>query len=264
MQPHKIVYYDDPLNDDFAGNDINKKPLPNNFKYVHKNPFYWFGSLLVYWLIAKPILWIVGKIGYGIRIQGKKNLRKIRHEGAFYYGNHTQIADGWLVQCYLSGCKRSYIIADRDAMSIKGVRTLVQMIGCLPVPESPKEHEGFVDAIRYHIAKRHGIVIYPEAHIWPYSTRIRPFTDASFVYPSELGAPVVPFCVTYRKRKFRPNKPPRMTVHVRRPIYPDMSLSLPERKKKLRDAVYDFMLDRATEDENEEWISYLPRKKEKQ
>ena len=55
-----------------------------------------------------------------------------------------------------------------------------------------------------------------------------------------------------------------MTVHVGRPIYPDMSLSLPERKKKLRDAVYDFMLDRATEDENEEWISYLPRKKEKQ
>ena len=181
MQPHKIVYYDDPLNDDFAGNGIDKKPLPKKFKYVHKNPFYWFGSLLVYWLIAKPILWLVGKIGYGIRVQGKKNLRKIR----------------------LSGCKRSYIIADRDAMSIQGVRTLVQMIGCLPVPESPKEHEGFVDAIHYHIAKRHGIVIYPEAHIWPYSTRIRPFTDASFVYPSELGAPVVPFCVTYRKRKFR-------------------------------------------------------------
>ena len=54
-----------------------------------------------------------------------------------------------------------------------------------------------------------------------------------------------------------------MTVHVGKPIYPNMRKSLPERKKELRDRVYDYMIDRACEDENVEWVSYVRKKEEK-
>jgi hypothetical protein len=51
------------------------------------------------------------------------------------------------------------------------------------------------------LSKKPGIMIFPEAHIWPYSTHIRPFGDESFVYPAELGAPVLAIATTYRPRK---------------------------------------------------------------
>lgn len=36
----KIIYYKDEQNDDFAGNNIEKKPLGDDFKYVHTNIVY--------------------------------------------------------------------------------------------------------------------------------------------------------------------------------------------------------------------------------
>ena len=51
-----------------------------------------------------------------------------------------------------------------------------------------------------------------------------------------------------------------MVVHVGKPIYPDLTLSLAERKAKLRKKVYDFMLDMSAEDENVEYISYVRAK----
>ena len=42
---HRVTrYYRDPLNDDFALNGIEPKPLPENFKYVRRNPFYKIGE----------------------------------------------------------------------------------------------------------------------------------------------------------------------------------------------------------------------------
>lgn len=261
MKIKKTVYYEDLLRDDFANNGIRHKPLPENFKFVHKDPISGILSFLVYRLIALPVLWIVGKISKGVIVKGKKNLKSLRHKPVFFYGNHTQIADAWLVQTTMTA-KKCAIIANQDATSIPGIRYLVSLLGCVPVPETPEEHKKFVEAIRYHVKKKHGIVIYPEAHIWPYYTRIRPFGNASFVYPAEMGVPVVPFCVTYRQRKIFKNASPLMTVHVGKPIYPKMDLPLTARKDALRGAVYEYMLDKSCEDENVEYIRYLPKKKE--
>ena len=38
MQPKKIVYYTDPLKDDFAGPKIAHRPRPDTYKYVHYDP----------------------------------------------------------------------------------------------------------------------------------------------------------------------------------------------------------------------------------
>lgn len=259
----KIVYYKDALNDDFAQTNIVKKPFPKKFKYVHRrNPFWSVLSFFLYHFLAFPILWLVGKIGYGVKVKGKKNLRILRRRGVFFYGNHTQIADAWTVQCFLRKGKKAYVLADSDAISIPFIRPLVMMLGCLPIPDM--EHkEDFEEAIKYRYHQKKAIVIYPEKHIWPYCTHIRNYPDDSFVYPASYGAPVVAFCVTYRKARFFPNhRRPKMTVHVSRPFYPDMTKSIPERKKELRDSVYEFMLDYSAEEENVEYISYLPAPKE--
>ena len=261
MKPKKTVYYDDLLHDDFAGTKITKRPLPKDYKYVRRGPFSRFFSMILYRLVAIPLLYLPVKIKYGIKVKGRKNLRLIRHQGCFFYGNHTQIIDAMSVQLFVSR-RRTYIVADQDATSIRGIRTLLNLLGCIPVPENPEEHRKFIDCIQYRIRQHRRISIFPEAHIWPYSTHIRPYDDAAFIYPAELGVPAVPICVTYRERKFRKNAKPAITIHVGKPIFPDMKLGLGDRKKELRDKAYEFMLEMSGEEENVEYIQYLPRKKE--
>lgn len=264
MKKPKIVYYEDALNDDFAGTKIRHKPLPKKYKYVHKKNILWIAfSFILYYIVAIPLFWLTGKLIYGVQVKGRKNMRRLRAQPVFFYGNHTQICDAWNIQTFIAGPKRCYITADQDATSIPCIRGFVTMLGCLPVPEKPDEAVKFKEAIKYRIWQRAGIIIYPERHIWNYSTHIRPFPSDSFVYPAELGTAVVAVSCTYRARKVFKNLPPLITLHVSKPIYPDMSLSLPERKEDLRKKVYNFLLDHSSEDENVEYIAYRKKPAEK-
>ena len=87
------------------------------------------------------------------------------------------------------------------------------------------------------------ICIYPEAHIWPFYTKIRPFADTSFKYPLQYKTPVFCFTNVYQKRRFSKN--PRMVTYVDGPFFADENLPPKERRKVLRDAVYQKMCERA-------------------
>lgn len=259
MKAKKIVYYEDALNDEFSGTKIKRIPL-GNYKYYSNNIFHRALSWFLYWVIAFPILWLIAKVGYGVKTVGKKNRRLLRGQGVFIYGNHTQIIDAFTGQIFAARGKRTYIVCNQDTTSIKGIRWLVNMLGCIPTPENPAEAEKYKECIHKRIKQKRGISIFPEAHIWPYSTHIRPFGDESFSFPAELGTPVMAMAATYRPRRFLKSFPPKITLHLSRPFYPNMKLSLPERKKQLRDFVYDYLLDRAAEEENVEYIAYVKKK----
>lgn len=99
------------------------------------------------------------------------------------------------------------------------------------------------------------VTIFPEAHIWPYYTKIRPFGAASFKYPVKLQVPV--FCIThcYRKRKF--GKRPRIVSFVDGPFYPDQSLPVGEATQKLRDQIYATMCERAEKYSDYAYADYI-------
>ncbi|MFA6620654.1 MAG: 1-acyl-sn-glycerol-3-phosphate acyltransferase [Bacilli bacterium] len=257
----KIVYYDDLLNDEFSGTHIKRKPLGNHFKYIHRNWLWKFFSYFFYYCLALPILWLVSKLGWGVKVVGRKQLKKLRLHGYFIYCNHTQIGDGFFPQCFVSGLRRNYIISNDDSVSLFGLRNFVMMLGNLPLPDSPEHTQIFIDAIEYHYKRGCAITIFPEAHIWPYSTRIRPFGPQSFVYPASLLAPVIATCVTYEERKLFRFLPPRVVMHISSPIYPNPDLALPERSAELQKAVYRYMVDTASSLENVEYVEYRPRNK---
>lgn len=265
MKEKKIVYYDDPLKDDFAGTKSFKhKPLPKNFKFYHKSPLYWFFSGLVYYIIAIPVFWIVGKVVYGFKIRGKRKFRKtwMGKKGFFVYGNHTCIGDAFFAPVWLIPPRRTFVLCSNEAVSKAALRPIETMIGALPLPSYNEQRKAFLDAIEAHIKRGHAILIFPEAHIWPYSTRIRPFTEQSFTYPASLGRPVVATCVTYEKRKILRFLPPRVVMHVSGVFEPDMSKPLGERTKLLREQVYTYMVEVSSSLDNYESIRYLPRKKD--
>ncbi|MFA5481343.1 MAG: lysophospholipid acyltransferase family protein [Bacilli bacterium] len=256
--PKKVIYYRDLLNDDFAGTKINRKNLDENFVYVHRNIFWQIASFFVYYFFALPILFITCKLALGVKVINRRAIKKVKNSGYFIYGNHTQIMDAFITQVLITRLRKTFIIADPDAVSIPGIRALVMMLGCLPLPSTVGGTRKFLEAIKYHIEKKKAILIFPEAHIWPYATLIRPFSSSSFRYPATLGAPVVPIVTTYQARRgiFKKCLRPRMVVTVGEPIFPNLTLSLKEMMQDLRDQTYNFMLEHSSKPGNVEYYRY--------
>ena len=100
-----------------------------------------------------------------------------------------------------------------------------------------------VEEIGKKITAKKCVMIYPEAHIWPYYTGIRPFRELSFRYPVQYQTPVFCLTNTYQKRRF--SKRPRIVTYIDGPFYPDGTLSMKQQKQKLRDEVYERMKERA-------------------
>ena len=255
-QDKRIVYYTDELNDDFAGTDIKTCDIGDDFKFINKNPLWRAAAAVVYYLIAFPIVWLISYIGYGLRIKNRRAVRKVRG-GYFLYANHTQMLTDAFAPSIISFPKRAHVVANPDAVSIKGIRQLVMMLGVIPLPASLKMMRPFRDAVEARYGQNRTVTIYPEAHIWPYYTGIRPFGAASFAYPVRLNAPCIAYVTTYRRRKIFKNARPLVTITLSDPFYPDPTLSEREAKQKLRDEIYDFMCAVAKSEDNYSYITYI-------
>ncbi|MBQ7346891.1 MAG: hypothetical protein IJW55_02960 [Clostridia bacterium] len=239
----KTVYYSDELNDEFSG--ISKKTLTvdEHFPYLHQNPFWNLAAFFVYRVIMTPFAFLYGKLKFGLRIEGRRKLKEIRGQGIFLFGNHTLMAGDAFIPNLVTFPRRTYVVVHADNLSTKGTKNWVQMSGGLPLPTAFSGMRKFLEAMETRILQGHCIVIYPEAHIWPYYRGIRPFGSASFRYPVRFDAPVYATTTTFQKKRF--GKTPRVTVYVDGPFYPDRSIAPREREKQLRDAVYETMCRRA-------------------
>ncbi len=252
------IYYQNELEDEIIDFKINKKKIDENYKYIHKNIFYRFFSCLSYRLIALPIAFFF-KLNHHIHFKNKKILKPFKKTGYFIYGNHTnQFSDGFS-PALINHAKKPYLIVNSDNVSMPFLGKLTPMWGALPLPDNLAAGKNFHQAIKYHVDKHHPIIIYPEAHLWPYYTKIRPFDSKSFRYPVEYNKPAFTFTTTYHLRK--QGKRPRIDIYVDGPFYPDESLDIQSRRQKLRDEVYSKMCERASLSDYE-YVKYIRRKKD--
>lgn len=171
----KVVYYSDPLNNDFAGTDIKQKKIKDNYVFIHKNPLWYILEFVVYRIIATPLVTVFMKVAYGLKIKNRKVLRECKNQGYFLYGNHTSILSDAYAPTIISFIRKAFIIVNPDAISIPVIGHVIQMLGGIPLPTSYAPMKNYMQAISTHIKTKQSIMIYPEAHLWPYCTFIRPF-----------------------------------------------------------------------------------------
>ena len=242
MQKTKTIYYSDPVNDDFAGTNIKTISVDKDFSYLHNSIFWKIASWFLYFIIAMPVMWIVAKIYLGLKIENRNVLRSLRKKGYFLYGNHTRALDAF-VSPLVTFPQKSYVIAGADAVSLPGLKNIMLMLGVLPIPTEANGMRNFMKAISTRCQEGYPITLYPEAHIWPFYTEIRDFSDTSFRYAVKESAPAVAMVATYRKRKglFRFIKTPGMTITLSEPFYPEAELSPKQAQKKLKDQIYEQM-----------------------
>jgi len=255
----KVIYYSDALNDDFAGTNINTRSISEDYDYVPSSPLWKAAAFVVYRIIATPLVWLICRLVCGLRIKNRKALRQLRGKGFFMYGNHTHGMADAFTPTLTAFPHRAHIVVNPDAVSIPGLGQIVAMLGAMPLPDSVGGMRNLRNAIEHRYGQGRVIAIYPEAHIWPYYTGVRPFSASSFAYPVRLNAPCVAFAATYRQRRIFKSLPPLMTVTVSEPFYPDSTLSGHAARQKLRDEVYDFLRQTVCTPENYEYIRYEKR-----
>ena len=132
------------------------------------------------------------------------------------------------------------------------------MLGAIPIPGIKSAMKKFLETIEYRIKNGNSITIFPEAHIWPYYTKIRPFKAVSFKYPVQLNVPS--FCVTNTYQSYgKNNDKVRLVSYIDGPFYPDKNCkTMKEKQQNLRDKIYNQMCKRA-ENSNVEVIKYIKK-----
>ena len=254
---NKIIYYEDELNDEFSKSSIEPRIIDENYKYVHKNPLWNLCSFVLQNILSVPIKILYAKIKFRIKYIGKEKIKPYRNEGYFIYGNHTQPFADTFIPSIPMYPKRNFLIVNPVNISLKGTGTLVEMLGAMPIPSNKSAMKNFLEAIKQKINKGYAITIYPEAHIWPYYTKIRPFKDVSFKYPVQLEKPA--FCITNTYQSYgKNNKKIKIVSYIDGPFFPNKELTLKEQQKELRNKIYNCM-DEKSKNSNIEHIKYIKK-----
>lgn len=243
MDKRTVIYYDDELNDEFSVAQITPKRIDGSYRYINDSPFKKFTHFFWYRVVATPMAFLYTKWAFHHQIVGKQVLQSYRRTGYFLYGNHTQDIGDALMPSMLNFPKDDYVIVHPNNVSMPYLGRITPSLGALPLPDDMTAYRHFLSAVEQRIAEGHAVVIYPEGHIWPFYTGIRPFTEVSFSYPVKCRAPVFCFTNTYQKR--RRSKKPKIVTYVDGPFFPDATLSPREQKQHLRDQVYACMCERA-------------------
>ena len=239
----ETIYFSDPLHDEFSTMEIHAEPITEDYQYLRDQGF--FGPIkrsFLFNLVGKPIAFFYLKTKFRHEIVGRWKLKPYRKQAIFVYGNHTQIIGDALMPAFILSPRFINVIVHPNNIHIPGIGKFVPLLGGLPLPGNAAAKENFTKAIATRVSQHQPIVIYPEAHIWPYYTGIRPFPADSFSYPVYYGAPVFCFTNTYHKRK---NGEVRIRTYVDGPFFPDYDALPKDARESLRNEVYNTMCERA-------------------
>lgn len=239
----KTVYYSDELHDEFSGVSRNTMTIDDTYVYKHTNPLWLFCRFVVYRVIMTPVAYLYLRIKFRAKFVNREVLKQAAGESIFLFGNHTQIPGDGYIPTTLVFPKDCSVIVNADNVSLPGTLTFMKMVGAVPLPNKISGMRNYMNYLAELSKGNTCIAVFPEAHIWPYYTGIRPFPDDSFRYPVMYGLKTYCLTTTYQQRG-RSGKV-NMTIFVDGPFSVNPELPRKEGIRDLRDRVYETMRGRS-------------------
>jgi 1-acyl-sn-glycerol-3-phosphate acyltransferase len=254
MDNRKVIYYKDELNDEFSTAQITPRVIDEKYKY--KRGIFWNAcSYIVQNVLSMPVKIGYSKLKFRIKYIGKEKVKPYKNTGYFIYVNHTQPFGDTHIPSLAIYPKRNFFIVNPENVSIKPWGWLIELLGAIPIPGNKKAMKNFMDVIKDRIQNNSAITIYPEAHIWPYYTKIRPFKAVSFTYPAQMDKPV--FCMTNTYQRVGNKEKAKIVTYIDGPFFANKEFTSKEQKLDLRNRVYETMCERS-KNSNIEIIEYRP------
>jgi len=174
-----------------------------------------------YWLV-----WLVAKLLFRFRIEGKSNIPK---GGAIIAPNHASYWDPPLVGASVSGYD-VYFMAKRELFRFPIFGTILKLIHTFPVERGKQDIAAFRKALRVLNGGK-TLVVFPEGGRGK-GGRLRPPQPGIAWLAHKTKFPVVPTLVvnTHRIKEF-----PRVTVRFGSPIYFEKGETEENEKSRYRD-----------------------------
>lgn len=241
----RVIYYRDELNDEFAGDHIKAKKIDGSYRYIRQSGSDRVAHVFWYHMIAIPLAKAYMKMHFQHRIENRQVLKQANGQAYYMYGNHTHSLGDALIPTLVNRPVDVKTIVHPNNVSMPVLGRITPFLGALPLPDDREALKHFMSSLAYAGQQKECIMIYPEAHIWPYYTKIRPFKDSSFRYPVQQHLPVFCLTNTYQKRKM--SHVPQIVTYIDGPFYADEALPVKQQKQMLRDQVYKMMCRRAKE-----------------
>lgn len=238
----RVFYYESEEDDPIKTSEQEKKEevrLPEGYEFIPKNIF-----VKIYSAILFRIFWIFGqwyeKSYWQARFYGREKLKKVKGKGYLIYANHTNPFHDVFGPAIMAD-RRIFTIISPVNLKVPGIGKLLPYIGGLPLGKTKEEKAAFNDAIDKRLSEGKVLVIYPEAHVWPFATKARKFPagNRSFKYATRNNLPIFTMTTTYHKREGR--ELPRIDAYLDGPFYPDESLGEEEAREKLMNEAYESM-----------------------
>ena len=247
IPPEERVFYyeseeDDPIKTDEQEAKV-EVGLPDGYEFIPKNPFVKLYSAVLF--RAFKLFGQYYERGYWqVKIHGREKLKKAKGKGYVMYANHTNPFHDVFGPA-IAADRRIFTIISPVNLKIPGIGKTLPYIGGLPLGKTKKEKQEFNNAVDKRLAQKKCLVIYPEAHVWPYATKIRKFPagDKSFKYAARNDLPIFTMTTTYHKRKDKKRGDlPRMDIYIDGPFWPDSAKGEDENRAELAKKAYDSMV----------------------
>ena len=242
----RIFYYESEEDDPIKTDEQEKKVevgLPEGYEFIPKNVFVRMYSAFlfrVFWVFGQ---WYERKY-WQVKVYGRDKLKKAKGKGYVIYANHTNPFHDVFGPA-VAADRRIFTIISPVNLLVPGIGKKLPLIGGLPLGKTKEEKQAFNDAVDKRLAQKKCLVIYPEAHVWPYATKIRKFPagDRSFKYATRNNLPIFTMTTTYHKRKDKKHGDlPKMDVYLDGPFWPDADKTEEQNRTKLAKEAYDSMV----------------------
>lgn len=248
----RMVYYHS-FGDDVVESGDQQHTVPDDYVWVREDKAFRVISAFLYGL-AGFLSPVYCRCFLHMRIVNKELLDQYTDGGCCLFANHTQPIGDALLPVWVNRKRRIYVIVSPANLGIPVIGKAIPYLGALPATGRMQDLRKLNRAITQRLQEKQCLVVYPEAHVWPYYTDIRPFEKASFLYPVSENVPTYCMTTTYQKRRF--GKKPRATVYIDGPFFPLQEGSRRERAMDLQMQVYECMKKRS-QSSDYEYIRYV-------
>lgn len=192
------------------------------------------------------VVFPVTHLTHGLRIYGRKNLRKHKEElknGAITVSNHVFM---WDYLCVLKAIRPhiSYFPAWKPNFE-SGFQPFMRILGGMPIPEGDiHAMMSFKKSMDEVVESGRWLHVFAEGSLWYFYPDIRPLKPAVFQYAVKYNKPLIPISMSFRPRKgWRKifGKGPFVDLHIAEPMYANPDLPFREAVNELRARAYHTM-----------------------
>jgi 1-acyl-sn-glycerol-3-phosphate acyltransferase len=212
------------------------------------------GYLKIFAVDIALIVIPVASIRLGLKVKGRKNLRKYKDvlkKGVVSCCNHVHMWDFIGLTHGVRFFKPKFLVWDKNIKGALG--GTIRLLGGIPLPiDDISAQLVCTRAVKNHLNNGGWLHVYSEGSAWEYYKPIRPFKKGTASYAVMCNKPILPMAFTYRKpgfiRRCIFKQIALYTLNIGEPIYKNDNLSRSEQeieqvKKGLRKIIHQKKFD---------------------